>query len=80
MSIKMGDTVTDLITGYSGVVTGQCEYITGCTQILVQPPVKDGVWQESKWIDIDRLEVNSKVDRLEFAVQTAGFDRPAPMK
>lgn len=78
-AIQMGDTVADSITGYSGVVTGRCEYITGCSQILVQPAVKDGAWQDAKWLDVDRLTVTA-APRVLVSIQTAGFGEPAPTK
>ena len=30
MSLSLGVTVKDKITEFSGIVTGRCEYITGC--------------------------------------------------
>ena len=40
MTIELGQKVQDSITGFAGLVTGRCEYITGCNQILIQPPIK----------------------------------------
>lgn len=58
MKIELGMTVTDKITGFSGVVTGRCEYISGCHQVLIQPRVKDtGEFVDSRWMDEDRLTV-----------------------
>jgi hypothetical protein len=31
----LGVTVKDVIHGFEGVVTGRCQYLTGCTQYLV---------------------------------------------
>ena len=41
MKTELGQKVKDSITGFAGIVTGRAEYITGCHQILVQPPVKN---------------------------------------
>ncbi|HWA22287.1 MAG TPA: hypothetical protein VG735_07835 [Caulobacterales bacterium] len=38
MNSIIGKTITDSITGFCGVVIGRVEYITGCNQLLVQPP------------------------------------------
>jgi hypothetical protein len=52
----LGAKVLDQITGFEGVVIGRVEYLTGCAQYLLQPPVKkDGDWIESRWMDEDRL-------------------------
>ena len=41
--IKLGHKVKDIITGYKGTVIGRAEYVTGCVQLCVVPPVdKDG--------------------------------------
>ena len=81
MAIKLGQKVKDSITGLAGLTTGRCEYITGCTQVLIQPPCKpDGDFVESRWIDEDRLTV---VDAAVFALPSAtsnGPDKPAPRR
>ncbi len=41
MNIILGNTYADKITGFKGVATGHCEYITGCAQTLLQPVSED---------------------------------------
>jgi len=53
--IELGKKVKDSITGFSGVVTGRADYITGCRQYCVTPRVSQGKMVESNWIDEDRL-------------------------
>jgi len=54
----LGDKVRDKVTGFTGIVTGRVEYLTGCQQCRVQPPVKgEGDWVEAQWFDETRLEV-----------------------
>lgn len=78
--MKIGDKVRDQITGFEGVVTGRCQYITGCEQALVQPPVsKDGTFVEAHWFDEDRLAV-VEMKVIQVAVTKAGPDAPAPVK
>lgn len=56
--IKLGMKVRDVITGFEGIVYGRIEYLTGCTQMNVVPPVdKDGKRREAEWFDESRLEV-----------------------
>lgn len=80
-TVEMGDKVRDAITGFTGVVTGRCEYVSGCNQALVAPGVKeDGTFVESMWLDDDRLEViESNVIKLPRRT-AAGFDKPAPTR
>lgn len=56
VQIVMGQKVRDELTGYTGIVTGRAEYLTGCERVLVQPTFcKDGDLVEGAWIDIDRV-------------------------
>lgn len=56
--IELGATVTDRISGFKGIVTGRCDYTTGCNRYQVQPPAKaDGGWTESVWLDEHLLTV-----------------------
>ena len=50
--IKLGAKVRDSATGFTGVVTGLCTYLSGSSQILVEPPSGD-----SRWIQTARAEV-----------------------
>jgi hypothetical protein len=57
MKYDLGSKVRDIINGFEGVVTGRCEYITGCKQYIVAPAAldKDGKVQDSNWVDEMRL-------------------------
>jgi len=80
MKFEMGSTVKCLITGFEGLVTGRCEYITGCDQYLVQPKVKDGSHVDGKWLDDNRLE-KQDVEILKLAVgEKPGACESAPVK
>ena len=54
--IKLGSKVKDKITGLEGTATGRAIYISGCIQILIEPPAKSGSEHREIWIDEDRLE------------------------
>lgn len=57
-SVRMGVEVKDRVTGLRGIITGKTEYINGCVQWLVKPPVdKDGKLVDGCWIDTVQLEV-----------------------
>jgi len=81
MSIKNGLTVKDRITGFSGVVTGIVEYLTGCNQALVVPPMdKNGKIPESIWFDVQRLEVLDKPQIILENGTTPGCDKAPPRR
>lgn len=77
----LGTRVRDRITGFSGVVTGFVQYISGCNQALVSPGVdKDGKLMETNWFDIQRLErTDDSLIVLENGL-TPGCDAPAPKR
>ena len=61
----MGKTVEDSVTGFSGIVTGMCRYLTGCDQYCVTAKVKDN-YSDAKagWYDINRLSLVISVPTL----------------
>lgn len=54
--IKLGNKVRDKVTGFEGIATGRVEYLTGCTQIGITPPAKDGEVKATQYFDAERLE------------------------
>jgi len=82
MSIKLGSTVHDIITGFTGVVTGRVEYISRCNRILVDPKCKaDGDLVAAQWFDEQRVWVDDKVAVVALDNgDTPGADKPAPVR
>jgi hypothetical protein len=80
--MKLGATYRDNITGFQGVATGHCEYISGCNQTLLTPPVDEkGAHREPHWFDDQRLELRDgcKVVSLNNDA-TPGCDKEAPKR
>jgi len=79
-TINFGDYVKDIVTEFEGTVTGRCEYITGCDQVLLQPTVgEDGKIRGGQWFDIDRVEV-VEYGKHKIAMTVPGPDMEAPKK
>lgn len=75
-----GRRVRDLVTGFSGIVTGEVEYLTGCNQALVAPGLDDkGNIRAPEWLDIQRLEIVGG-DPLVLPAGGPGHDREPPRK
>ncbi len=76
----LGHKCRDRITGFEGVVTGVCEYLTGCNQVLIVGCVTgDGKSAESNWFDVQRVEqLEGEPIQLDNG-KTPGFDVPAPI-
>lgn len=80
--VENGWKVRDQITGYEGIITGICEYMTGCNQALVVPNHldKDGKRQEGEWFDVQRLKRVGKSQVILDNEKTPGCDIEAPKR
>jgi len=59
--MKLGDKVTDSITGFEGIAVARCIYLNGCVSVEVQPEgLKDGEPIKKHWIDEQNLTNTSK--------------------
>lgn len=73
--IQLGVTVTDKISGFTGIVTGRCDYTTGCNRYQVQPKVgDDNKFVDSVWYDEHVLTVDTTKEPM--SVQPQGDERP----
>ena len=78
--MELGIRVQDKITGFSGVVTGFVQYISGCHQVLVVPPAKDNDAKPGEWFDVQRVK---RVDDSKISLDngdTPGCDRAPPKR
>lgn len=82
MNILLGSTYVDKISGFKGVATGHCTYITGCSQTLLQPVSKDSKAKpDAHWFDDQRLELVGGAKRVILDNGTTpGSDIPAPIR
>lgn len=56
-----GDEVVEKITGFKGVITGTCFYLTGCNQYLITAKAeKEGKEPIALWYDEGRIELVNK--------------------
>lgn len=78
--IELGATYKDKITGFKGVATGECRYISGCNQVLLAPIVKKDGSYKCSWFDVQRVEkVKGKKITLDNS-KTPGHDIEAPKR
>jgi len=82
MKIKLGSKVRDKITGFTGVATAKIEYLNGCVQVCIRPPVGvDNKMPEHEYIDIEQIEVIDNGDTLLAKIEkkfTGGPQRDCP--
>lgn len=55
--IELGQKAKDKITGFEGIIIGRAQYLTGCDQYVLAPPVKEGKICDSQWFDEGRIEI-----------------------
>ncbi len=84
MNENLGRKAVDKITGFSGVITGHAEYLTGCDQFLVQPSCDKGAnakYPEAIWFDSGRLNITViEVKKETVKGKRNGCDYSAPIK
>jgi hypothetical protein len=78
--IGLGKKARDKITGFEGIVIGRIQYLTGCDQYGIVPPMKDGKPSSAEWFDEGRIEVIGEGITPESvqAPQRGGPNRDAP--
>ncbi|RIV20378.1 hypothetical protein DYU11_20215 [Fibrisoma montanum] len=55
--IKLGQKVRCIVTGFTGIAISKVEYLNGCVQYCVKPPVVDNKSADGEYIDQQQLEV-----------------------
>lgn len=81
MSIMLGVRARDRVTGFTGVVTGHANYLSGCAQALLAPGVgADGTFRDGQWFDQQRLEALPGDVLVLDNGDTPGADKAAPKR
>lgn len=83
-AVKLGQTVRDLVTGFTGVATSRLDHLNGNVQYAVMPKQKEGenTFPEAVYLDHHMLEVlddgvSAKVTKavaLPLTLQTLGVE------
>jgi hypothetical protein len=56
--MKLGQTLKDKVTGFTGIATAKVEYLSGCVQFGLQPEIdKEGKVPDAAFFDFQRLEI-----------------------
>jgi len=78
--IKLGQMVTDPITGFSGIAVSKTEWLYGCTRFGLQGKLnEDGTVPDLQWFD--ELQLESKPPDVKIGGPTATPRRAAdPMR
>jgi len=79
MMFNLGDKLKDRVTGFEGIVIARSEWLNGCKQYCLKPPVdKDGKVQSGEWIDQEQLKLVKEGAVAVDAKPTGGPQGDAP--
>lgn len=56
-NIALGVKARDVVTGFTGIVTGKATYLTGCDQFCLTTQVDDKHESKGNWFDENRIEI-----------------------
>ena len=62
IELRFGDKVTDIVTGFTGIVIGLAQHQYCTDQARIQPNDCDGTFIQAVWIDQTRLEVEDRIN------------------
>jgi hypothetical protein len=80
-TLELGATYIDVITGFTGIATGLCIYISGCSQALLTTNYCDQKGDAlQKWFDVQRCKRTKAATILLDNDETPGCDIPAPVR
>ena len=82
MTIQLGDTARDTITGFAGIVTARHEYLNGCVRLSLTTTTldKDGMPQAPYTVDIDQLELVKATPRRTIGLPPTGGPHDDPQR
>ena len=80
-----GFTAKDVVTGFTGIITGSCSYISGCDQYLLTPQVnEDGAYKDGQWFDTSRVVIDKNIAPVRLdndkVISSPGSDKSAPKR
>ena len=75
--IKLGDSARDVVSGFSGIVTGKAEYLFCVDKICLEPELLDSNGQPVKpaWFEADRVSLivkKTQITGLSISKKTGG--------
>lgn len=79
---ELGKKAKDKITGFEGILTARCEFLTGCNRYCIQPTeLKDGKPIDSIYFDEAQIQIISDgISQKDVQGQDKGACSPNPSK
>ena len=65
---------TDMVTGFTGVITSISFDLYGCVQAVITPPINsDGETKSGSWYDVTRIELTGDARVMEVPNYSFGY-------
>jgi hypothetical protein len=79
---ELGLTAKDKITGFSGIITVRCEFLTGCNRYCIQPvELKDGKPLDTIYFDEAQISIIGEgINAKDVTGEENGACSPDPIK
>lgn len=79
---ELGKKAKDKITGFQGILTARCEFLTGCNRYAIQPTeLKDGKPIDAIYFDEAQIEIVSDgISEKDVQGEKKGACAPNPSK
>ncbi|KKN02600.1 hypothetical protein LCGC14_1116030 [marine sediment metagenome] len=78
---EVGNKVKDLVTGFSGIIIGRTDWLTGCNTYGVKSEkLKDGLPMEAEWLDEIQLKEIGKGVKIEKKNKDLGGPQVIPQR
>jgi hypothetical protein len=79
---QLGKKGRDKITGFEGIITARCEFLTGCNRYCIQPrELREGKPIEGIYFDEAQIEIISEgIEEGEVRGEKRGNCSPDPQK
>ena len=81
-TLELGQIAKDKITGFKGILTARCEFLTGCNRYCIQPhELKDGKPIDGIYFDESQIEIISDgISKKDVQGEKKGACSPCPSK
>ncbi len=55
--VILGNTLVDIVTGFSGIAIAKVEFLNGCVQVCVKPKAVDNKIIDGVYLDVAQLSI-----------------------
>ena len=61
----IGCTATDKVTGFTGIITAYCVYLSQASRFCIEPTANNGELAKEQWFNMERVIIDASVPKVE---------------